>query len=296
MRRAVRSIVPGALVLALFAPGPASGQHTTLHTAAPTVPMIDGLGLLDRSGPPKFKVGTYVDYHVDTDNALGNAPDYDLKVLVAGEELFWGEECFWLETTTDPSPLPSTVVATLVSYAIFDTTLPPGPNTHFQRKTIMERDQLGNPIQTVLKRQTKAIRDRNKGKPGLTKLIDTLGTETVKTPAGTFTCIKVREESGVRTTEEVGDSTITMTTREIRHTYHSRDVPITGLVRSEIETTVERKAWTPGRSEEAPSVLIERATATNVVSAIGQGREADVIPEGFRKPIKRSKVAASRKK
>jgi len=295
MRRAVRSIVPGALALALFAPGPASGQGHTLHTAAPTVPMIDGLGLLDRSGPPKFKVGTWVDYHVDADNSEGNAPDYDLKFLIGGEELFWGEECFWIETTTDPAPLPSTVVATLVSYSIFDPTLPPGPNTHFQRKTIMERDQLGNPIQTVLKRQTKAIRDRNKGRAGLTRLIDTLGTETVTTPAGTFSCIKVREESGARSTEEVGDSTITMTTREIRFTYYTRDVPITGFAKTEIETTVERKAWTVGRSEEAPTLLVERATATNEVMGFGQGRTAEVIPEGHRRSIKRARVTAKRK-
>jgi len=294
MWRAVRSVVLVTLVLAPLAAAPAAGQHSTAEPMSGAVTMIDGLGMIDPHQPPRFKVGSWVDYRSEGANIEGEPENYDLKILVAGEELFWGEECFWLETSTEPDQQAAHTVATLISYSIYDTTLGSAPNTHFQRKTIMEFDQLGNPIQTVLKRQTKAIKDRTKSRGGLTVITDTLGTESITTPAGTFKCLKVREEQGVRQTQELGDSTITVTNREVRITYHTPQVPITGIARTEIENSTERKAWAVGRSEDTASVLTKRTNAVNVVTGFGSGRTASVIPEGYRKSIKRSGVATRR--
>jgi hypothetical protein len=257
-----------------------------------SVPVIDAIGLIDVSGPPNFKIGSWTKYEARGESLAGIKTEYEMTVSVVGEELFWGEECFWVETATAPRGETPVTLATLVSYAAFDKSLPNGQIPYFQRKTIMEQDQDGNPIQSILKRPTKAITTKDKGNRGLTRIVDTLGTEVVETRAGTFTCLKIREQVGLGANEELGDSTRYTEQRQTRTTYVTREIPVTGLARTEIEVTEYRKTWKVGKSEDVERILVDRSTLRSDLVGHGEGHEAEVVPEAVRHPIKRSTAAA----
>src|SRR5205823_4498459 len=104
-----------ATVLAVTA-GPALAQEQ--------VNRIDGVGMLDYStGRSEFKLGNWAKYHVTAKSDLGVVDDYTVTVLIAGEEHWWGEDCFWVETWTDAAGQSPRSTATLMSYAIFDDSL-----------------------------------------------------------------------------------------------------------------------------------------------------------------------------
>ena len=88
MRRAVLPLLVAATLLAIVRP--ARAQE----------PLIDAAGMLDYLRPPNFQIGTWVKYHVTSKSLRGYEDDYMVTVLAAGEEVFWGEPCFWLETWT----------------------------------------------------------------------------------------------------------------------------------------------------------------------------------------------------
>jgi hypothetical protein len=73
---------------------------TGLNAAA--VKQVNGIGLVDYRRKPDFKVGDWVRYHITGTNMTGDKDDYLVTVLIAGEESFWGEDGFWVETWTDP--------------------------------------------------------------------------------------------------------------------------------------------------------------------------------------------------
>src|SRR6185503_14584416 len=87
-----------------------------------TVKLIDGVGLIDYSNRPNFKVGTWAKYHMKGNSEAGLSDDYFSTILIAGED------CFWVETLTEDARGPR-AVATLVSYAIFDD---PNPTLNLQ--------------------------------------------------------------------------------------------------------------------------------------------------------------------
>src|SRR5437667_8431576 len=62
---------------------------------------VDGIGLIDYSKKPDLHVGSWVKYHVKAKSDKGAVDDYSVTMLIAGEEKFWGEDCFWLETWTE---------------------------------------------------------------------------------------------------------------------------------------------------------------------------------------------------
>ena len=55
---------------------------------------------------------------------------------------------------------------------------------------------------------------------------------------------------GVGMNADVGDSTVRNEVRENRTLYYSREVPITGLAREDIENSILRKTWKIGRVAE----------------------------------------------
>ena len=89
MRRAPLLVVLAALML--IAPRPSRSSNSDL---------LDGISLLDLSGRAHLKVGSWVRYHTVSSSYLGYHDDYELVLLIAAEEEFFGERCFWLETWT----------------------------------------------------------------------------------------------------------------------------------------------------------------------------------------------------
>ena len=85
---------------------------------------VSGVSYIDCRGKPRFKVGDWVTYRFRSKSDAGDSVRYDMTILISGEEVFWGEDCFWVETQiTHPGMAPGVSDAKLMSYAMFGDTL-----------------------------------------------------------------------------------------------------------------------------------------------------------------------------
>jgi hypothetical protein len=265
-------------------------------------PLLDAIGTLDYShGHAPIRVGSWVKYHMSAKSELGVTDDYTVTVLIAGEEEWWGEDCFWVETWTQRAGEPSeTVAATLMSYAILDDSLAVRHVLIYQRKRVAELDAEGKPVQQTMRRGDSAVKSRTPPDPGLTLKVDTLGTETLKTALGDFACLKVRTEQGVSSTAQSADSSQYTEIRDVRVAFRNAGVPVTGVAREELDYSIMRRTWLTGRSQEStPMRTMDRSRGTLELVAFGTGGlEAKYVPQEFRRPLaeQRARPAASKPK
>jgi hypothetical protein len=286
MRRAIPLLV--LLLLSLPATVPVKAQNRPQ-----IVSQIDGFGLLDYSRPPRFQVGDWVEYHMTGSSALGMSDDYRVTVLIAGEEEFWGERCFWIETWTEHRAYSPSATAALVSYKIFDDPLPMQRMRFYRRKAISGLDMDGNAQTEVVRVANSSLRSRTLLEVQQTFSFDTLGTDTVQTPMGDFTTLKVMMRQGRGATATVGDSSMYNEVRENRLSYWTDAVPLTRLAREDIENLQARRTWAVGRSSESTALNIrERGLGVARLVGFGSGKQARLVPEKWRKPLP-AKAAAS---
>lgn len=283
MHRAIRALAFVLVCLALLPTG--------LGTAAETVNLVNGIGLIDYGRRPDFKVGSWVKYRLTGSSDMGMRDNYEVLVLIAGEERFWDEECFWVETHTRAEDKPPMVVATLMSYAIFQEEQPIPRLQLYSRKTITDIDQEGRPIQVVNKRNTSSMKNRKPPASDTQWYVDTLGVETVTVPHGTYSCRKVTMQQGIATSTDVGDSTVRTEVREERTLFMDPKIPITGLVREDIVNSIKRKVWQIGRSQDAPERVMDHATGSAVLVDYGTGMEAHLVPQQFRSSMREQEKA-----
>jgi hypothetical protein len=281
-----RALVMAILALLLIpAARPALAQKRTL---------IDAIGAVDYlHGRASIHVGTWARYRTTGSAAAGVTDEYTSTVLIAGDEDWWGEECFWVETHTE---LPDGVVipaATLMSYAIFDDSLAIPHLLVYQRKRITEVGEDGLPVQQVVRRGESQLKSRDPFGSGLTWIVDTLGVDTLRTAKGDFVCLKVRREQGVSQTSESQDSTRYTEIRKSRTTWITMDVPVTHYAREVFETDLKQRTWLTGRSKEAgPLRTVEHTTGTVELVDFGTaGVEALLVPEALRRPLSEQRAA-----
>lgn len=282
MRRAVTLSVLAAL-LVLSAPGFADEPVK--------VSEINGIGLMDYSRAPTFKVGDWVRYHLSSHSEMGMSDDYTVTVLVAGEEYWWGEDCFWLETWTEFPHRPAKAIATLMSYDIFKD---PEALPNFQlymRKTIQGLDEKGNPIQELFKRPQASIQTRTTMAQNIKWSVDTLGDERVVVPKGTYDCKKVVIQQGTGATGSTADSSMYSEVREKRTSFYTHAVPMTSIAEEIIDYSIQRKTWKIGHSSEAtPMLTIERSLGTAKLVDFGHGKSARLLPPSMRITLAQSKA------
>ncbi len=282
MRRAILPLLAIAAV-ALIVARPASAQGQ----------IMNGIGLIDYGRAPDFKVGTWVKYHVTGQSSKGHSDEYDLTIGIPGEERFWGEDCFWVETL-QRGKSGSNLVATLMSYAAFNDSLPFTHMQYYTRKNIAETDVQGNPQEEVARRPppTLKVRTMNTGR-NLTVHIDTLETDTFTVAKGRFVCrhVSIKQDLGVEV--ERGDSTARSENRDHRDTYVTRQVPLTGIVREDIEFLSTLKTWMAGRSSEAPTVTVSHSTGRAELVDFGEDYKASVIPASKRHSLREQDRAAA---
>ena len=282
MRRAMTWLGLAACTAALLTTGP---------TAA-AVKQVNGIGLIDYRRKPEFKVGDWVKYQITGTNTTGAKDDYMVTVIIAGEENFWGEEGFWVETWTEPRGEPPMLTATLMSYGIFEDSLPVQHMLLYQRKTVNESDDQGNPIQVVLRRSPASLKLRTPFDDEIRMDIDTLGSDTVRVPRGEFKVLKVRTRQGKSTSRDVGDSTDYSEVWDTRTDYFSRQIPITSIVREEIETSFQQRKWQIGRSEDAPPLrILDKSLGEARLIDFGSGKKSGMLPESMQKSLKSRKSA-----
>jgi len=277
MPRATRLAAVALGLLALLPLQPRAAQQK--------VELVNGIGLIDYSQKPHFKVGDWVRYHVTGSSETGMHDDYEVTVLIGGEERFWGEDCFWVETWTEPASGGGRAVATLMSYAIFDDSLPVPHLQLYARKIISEVSDDGRPVQNVMKRPTASLTSRKPIGERVSMKVDTVGSDTVSVPPGLFQCKKVSMQQGIATTVDVGDSSLRTEVRENRLIYRTPEIPITAVAREDIEYSIMRKVWKIGHSEEGPMRTMERSIGSARLTERGQNGHPQLVPEYARKAL-----------
>ncbi|TMQ68495.1 MAG: hypothetical protein E6K78_00665 [Candidatus Eisenbacteria bacterium] len=282
MRRAARFLLAAISLLAI--------GRSALAQSADQV--IDASGMMDYMRPPDFKVGTWVKYHVKSTSLQGYEDDYTVTVLAAGEEVFWGEPCFWVETWVERKDRPPRFAASLISFAAFGDTMATRHPIWFTRKTIEGYDENNLPDEAIVRRQANEMKLRaiNYEQEHRDTWIyrDTLGTDTTTVPAGTFKGLKIKVLRPWAETTDRGDSTIYYERRETRTYYYSDRVPLTGFARMDIDDVQKGKTWPIGQSSQKPLNILERAQGSAVL--IGQGTSGVtplLVPESRRHSIDR---------
>ena len=214
--------------------------------------------------------------------------DYVATILIGGEERFWGEECFWIETWTAPSGGVESAVATLMSYSAFGDTAWLENFQKYARKTVSDVDEDGRPIIQIMKRSG-SYKRRGGPRRSITYAIDSLGTDTVTAVKGViYKCAKVSIRQGIGMNSDVGDSTVRNEVREDRMAYYSDKVPITSLAREDIETSTIRKSWKIGRSADAIQKTVDHGLGISRIVDYGSGGLAPkLVPISARKPLAR---------
>ncbi len=270
MRRAIQGIAGALLALALL-PAAALPQGVQLKT-------VNAIGLLDYGRPPTFKTGQWVKYRMIGQSANGTVDDYFVTIAIVGEERFWGEECFWIQTVTERAKGSPAVVATLMSYDIFKDPEAQKNLQSYQRKMIVGLDEEGRPDVQIMKRPRESLLQRDSKKIASHVYFDTLGTDTVQVPAGTFDVIKIRIRQGSSTSSDTPDSTQYTEMRETRVAYMAGKVPVSGLAREDVDYLLQRKTWLIGKSGTGDMLTLEHATGRANLIASGTGYKTDLLP------------------
>ncbi len=256
--------------------------------------IFNGVGLVDYTRKPDFKVGDWVRYHMKSQSELGVRDEYEVTLVIAGEEDFWGDPAFWLESWVDFPGRPPETTASLMSYDIFNDTLAIQRMQLYTRKVINTLNDDGTPRIDINKPAASMLKTRREVKNPARWSRDTLGADTVITPKRTFNTLKVVLKQGTGTTQSVGDSSIYQELREDRTSFYTNDVPITHLAREDIETTANRRAWLIGRSGDgAPLTIRDKGLGTARLIGYGSGLSGRILPDHLRFSIA-EQVARSR--
>jgi hypothetical protein len=199
-----------------------------LSAASPVLAArVNGIGLIDYN-KKSFKVGDWVRYKIEVANSNGLERQNFQEVRIAGEEIFRGEPCFWVETWFGPDSVRAAYDLTLMSYDAFKD---PQANMRFSiytRLMMLDQDDQGRPEMTEVRRA-----DKSTALPDLTPYegkVDTLGVERIDTPKGAIDARLLRLERKLRNPRDTPDSTINKITHVVRKSWVSRKVPITSLV------------------------------------------------------------------
>jgi len=276
MRRAIAALSLLLALAALDAP----------RSRADTGAIMNGIGLIDYRHKPDFKIGDWVRYQMKSHSELGASDDYELTVMIAGEEDFWGDPGFWVETWVDMPGIPPQTRASLVSYEIFSDTVATQRLLLYTRKMISMLNEDGTPKMDINKPSASTLKARREVQNPVRFSLDTLGTDTVVTPKGTFKPLKVMMKQGTGATQMVGDSSLYTEVRENRTSWYTLEVPITHLAREDIESINAHKSWLTGRSGDAlPLAIRDRGLGSARLIDFGHGATARLVPERLRHTI-----------
>lgn len=272
----------------------AAGLLATDAGAPPqVVNLVNGIGLIDYTRKPDFKVGDWVRYHITARSVLGEHDDYMVTVLVAGEETFWGEDGFWVESWTEPINGAPKAIATLMSFAAFGDSLPIPHMMLYMRKSITGMTEDGRPEQTLARRPSGSLKARSPIDDQIRWSVDTLGTDTVSVPTGVYQCARVLTRQGKSAQTDVGDSTLYTEVHDERVAYISRQVPITSLVREDIDYWFQRRTWQIGRSQDAaPLHMMEHSTGVARLVEFGSGLASRLLPPEMQKTVRVQQASA----
>jgi len=284
------ALCAGAVLSALLLAPPAARADGTM--------IFNGIGMLDyASGRKECKVGTWTRYHMVGKSELGVVSDYTVTVLIAGEEHWWGEDCFWVETQTTMADQPPQTNATLMSYAIFDDSLAIPHLQLYMRKTIPGLNADGTPMQELYKRAVSSLKSREPVGANIRWNVDTLANDTTLTTVlGPLKCRQVRIDQGTGVTAQAADSSLYTEVRETRLDYLSPKVPLTHIAREDVDYGAWRRTWLIGRSSESgPMRVMDRSRGVATLEGCGSsGVEAKLVPLHLRRSLAEQRAAGAK--
>ena len=262
------------------------------HPAADQV--INAVGLVDYSKPPDFRIGSWARYHVTAASTAGLSDDYVVTILIAGEQRFWGEDCFWVETWTEPRVGPPKAITPRMSYAVVQDSLPIARMQYYMRKSIAGVNERGESSEELIKRPGASLRVRATLGENVRYSSEKLMPDTADVPKGHYECERTLYRQGIGATQDLGDSTEYTENRENRTVYYSSRVPITHIVREDIERLFLRQTWQIGRSQEGtPLNLRERSSGVSRLIDYGEKLAPRLTPLKYQTPIRTAGAAAS---
>jgi hypothetical protein len=276
MRRAVSVLALAALASVLMTARPSAQSGTQLFT---------GIGLLDFSRQPDWKVGSWVRYQMSGTSQVGYRDDFSVTLVIGGEEVFWGDTCFWLETWTQQPRQSRRIFAMLLSYSLFDDSLAWARPMLYARKYIGNLNEEGEPRQEVYLRATESLKTRKDIGADRKRNLQDLGPDTVETRWGTMPTRKQKYTYFVGTTQIKGDSTTYEETHETTITHLSDRIPITRIVRQDLERVDSRKSWLIGQSQDAPTRIRDQGTGRVELTGWGSDTTAATVPVASRRPL-----------
>ena len=257
---------------------------------------VDAIAMINYAQGHHFKVGDWAKYQISSGSPIEYKPDYTVTVLIAGEELWWGEECFWLETQISYAGSDPEVTASLLSYAVFEDSL---PSTHFQkyvRKFFFGVDEQGHAVQQLgmLNRSIFTRRGADFNDP--VRQTDTVGVEQVEVPKGNFQALHDTRYFRTAQNQATGDSTthVELTAKDAR--WWSDRIPITSLVRMDTEKIMRRRAWRNGESENAPLQTIEHGNWRTALIDFGTGMKSTLVDARFQRPLSEQRTPAAKRR
>jgi hypothetical protein len=183
---------------------------------------VDAIGMLNYHHHGRLRVGDWVRYHVHGKSERGMTTDYTMTMVVGGEELWWGEPCFWIETQLSYFGQEPSFAASLLSYAVFEDSLPAVRFTRYIRKYIDELDASGKPAQQLFRRAPYELTQRGWEEYQGPVKRDTAGVEKVVVPKGTFDALRENRHYRTFVTEHKPDSS-TYFEKTKDHTYWTSD-------------------------------------------------------------------------
>lgn len=286
MRRAIALALTVLVAATLLAPAPAHVEQLRV---------INAIGLVDYYREPSFKPGDWVRYKMTGSSELGMKDDYSIVLLIAGEEEFWGEECFWVETISEQDGREIVSVASLLSYAVFDDPEAITTMKYYVRKQITTMTETGEPRMDLVRRPASLNRARETMQNKLEYYIDSLGTREATIDKGTFRCEAILFKQAAGGTVDFADSSRYDEFRENRTVYKNHEIPITSIVVEEIESIVSRKTWVRGQSTDAETVIRDRALGRAEAMDWGRGRRSNLLPEVLQKPLAEQRAEQRRR-
>jgi hypothetical protein len=248
IRRLLAAAICGAFCIAAL-PARVPGQGET-------VPMSIGSLYFAKKN---FRVGDWVLYRLDETTARFGSSTRFQRIQIGGEEIYRGENCFWLETGYGRDADSLVWSAVLMSESVFEDSLADVHSNFYLRKIHVGKDVEGYPIATPTRTlNAKKLPDMTPYRPRF----EERGNETLRFGELDLPCRIVEAKRNFGRLKDLPDSTQRRMIEETATRWYSPElVPVTGLARERSRKITRVQTWPNGKPSTDFAQVIEEDMA-----------------------------------